>query len=268
MKRPDILLTVVALPILGFVFIQAIQTPKMTSLSQAAALEPASRVESPARAATTVRVAAGMASPRLADSSGAAAMAPARDVEEIRDRLRRGASGTYIDEILLARDSALARWPERVARPIRVWIGAGSSLNGWDNDFVARVRSAFDEWSLVGIPVRFVFVVDSSDAEVKVRWIDEFKEPISGKTLWARDRNGWIMNGNITLALRHDGGEALDARAVKAIALHEVGHLLGLDHTNDTSNIMTPRVRVRDLSEADRATVLLLYSVPPGSIKG
>ena len=52
-----------------------------------------------------------------------------------------------------------------------------------------------------------------------------------------------------------------------AIALHEVGHLLGLDHTADTMNIMTPKVRVRELCEADRATMRLLYSLPPGSVK-
>jgi hypothetical protein len=46
-----------------------------------------------------------------------------------------------------------------------------------------------------------------------------------------------------------------------------VGHLLGLDHTLDTSNIMTARVRVRDLSAADRATMELLYTLPPGSVK-
>jgi hypothetical protein len=30
---------------------------------------------------------------------------------------------------------------------------------------------------------------------------------------------------------------------------------------------MTPKVRVRALSEADRATLRLLYSLPPGSLK-
>jgi hypothetical protein len=29
---------------------------------------------------------------------------------------------------------------------------------------------------------------------------------------------------------------------------------------------MTPKVRVRSLSEADRATLRLLYSLPPGSL--
>ena len=100
-----------------------------------------------------------------------------------------------------------------------------------------------------------------------VTWLDEFREPISGKTLWARDDDWWIVDADIALAVHHNGGEPLDAVAMRAIALHEVGHLLGLDHTRDQNNIMTSRVRVRDLSAADRATARLLYSLPPGSVR-
>ncbi len=193
--------------------------------------------------------------------------APLRDVAEIHRRLADGEAGTYIHDILAERDSTIVRWPDRTARPLRVWVQSGDRIPGWNPVFVNQVRDAFTTWQGVGVPVPFTFVLDSSDADVHVRWIDHFAEPISGKTLWARDQQWWIVDANITIALHHNQGEALDAAAVRAIALHEVGHLLGLDHCADTANIMTARVRVRDLSAADRATVRLIYELPPGSVR-
>ncbi|NUO64996.1 MAG: matrixin family metalloprotease [Gemmatimonadaceae bacterium] len=190
-----------------------------------------------------------------------------RDAAEIKRRLQQHESGTYIGEILLTRDSALARWHDRVERPLKVWIQPASSISDWRPEFLTEVRDAFLAWSATGIPVRFLFVGDSSKADIHVHFINQFNEPISGKTRWARDDNWWIVDGDITLAVHHDGGEPLDRSAVRAIALHEVGHLLGLDHTSDIANIMTPRVRVRDLSSADRSTMELLYSLPPGPVR-
>ena len=202
-----------------------------------------------------------------AAGSIARARGRARDVSEVRRRIKQGEPGTYIGEILLTRDSSLTRWRERTDRPLRVWIQPIATIPDWDPEFIAEVRNAFREWMDTGIPVRFTFVSDSSHADVHVRFVDRFRDPISGKTRWARDEDWWIVDGDIVLAVHHDGGEALDHLAVRAIALHEVGHLLGLDHSADISNIMTARVRVRELSDADRQTMRLLYTLPPGPVR-
>ena len=115
--------------------------------------------------------------------------------------------------------------------------------------------------------MRFAFIADSARADVHVTWVDQFHEPISGKTVWARDEGWWIVGADITIAVHHSQGPALDSSAIKAIALHEVGHLLGLDHARDSTNIMAPRVRVRELSAADRATLRLLYELPAGKVR-
>jgi hypothetical protein len=231
----------------------------------AARSRPAASTESDGTVSTT---------PSRAPRSRTTAVAPARTaatlltVDDVRRRLTVGAEGTYIGEILSGRDSALTRWPERTTRPLRVWVGSGDHLAGWDDAFAEQVRDAFASWEAVGIPLRFSFVGDSASADVHVSWVDRFNEPISGKTLWSRDDRWWIVDADISLALHHRDGDPLDVPQVRAIALHEIGHLLGLDHTVDATNIMAPKVRVRELSNADQATVRLLYSLPAGRVAG
>ena len=186
---------------------------------------------------------------------------------EVRRRIAEGSEGTYIADLLADHDSSLARWPERLARPITVWIQPQSLVRGWRPTYVALAREAFEDWEATGIPLDFRFVDDSARAEVHLAWIDRFREPISGRTLWARDDDWWILDGSISIAMHHRTGEALDPAAIKAITLHEVGHLIGLDHTRDPATVMTPRVRVRSLTIQDKATARLLYTLPAGAVR-
>jgi hypothetical protein len=186
---------------------------------------------------------------------------------EVRRRIAEESEGTYIHDILADHDSSLARWPERLERPITVWIQPSSTVRGFRGGNPSLAREAFADWESTGIPIAFRFVTDSARAEVHLTWIDRFREPISGRTLWARDDDWWILDGSIQIAMHHRGGEPLDQSAIKAITLHEVGHLIGLDHTRDQQTIMTPRVRVRALTLQDKATARLLYTLPAGTVR-
>jgi len=184
--------------------------------------------------------------------------------EVIRHRIRLAESGTYIGEILRARDSALARWPDGRGKPKRVWIQPMSQVEDWHARYVYEVHGAFVAWDTLQLPLRFVIVADSAHADIHVTFIDHFDEPISGRTRWARDENYWITDASIVLAVHHRTGEILEDDAMHAMALHEIGHLLGLDHTADPSCVMAPKVRVRNLSDSDKATARLIYSLPAG----
>ncbi|MFN8668623.1 MAG: matrixin family metalloprotease [Gemmatimonadaceae bacterium] len=204
---------------------------------------------------------------RVRKGSGAPPVNNDRSLVDVRTRLELSGAGTYIGEVLAAHDSALARWPDRAGQPLRIWIQPIARLRDWTPTAIPLVRDAFIEWGEAGVPLNFSFVLDSASADVRVTWIDRFSEPISGKTLWSHDDRWTILEANIVLAVHHRTGEVLDTAATRAIALHEVGHLIGLDHTTDTTSIMTPRVRVKTLSPADRATAQLLYMLPPGPVR-
>ena len=232
------------------------------SAAFALAALPASSVVRPAPTRTDLASGGALArelTPRVIE--GARAKAAVR-----RELSERGA-GTYISEMLAERDSALARWHDLGGVPLKVWIQPESDVDEWRPAYAMRVRDAFLEWDALELPVRFAFTADSASADIHVSFVDHFDEPISGRTKWARDDDWWIIDADIVLAVHHRSGRTLDDEAMKAMALHEAGHLLGLDHTEDQTSIMAPRVRVRTLSPADRATVRLLYTLPPGGVR-
>lgn len=226
------------------------------------AVVPASASVQPPRSRTSIASAGALAnpfSPRAAER--------ARQKEAVRRRLVERGGGTYIGDMLADRDSALARWPDRHGKPLTVWIQRAALLPDWNDAYLDGVRSAVREWDALELPVRFAFISDSARADVHVSFIDHFDEPISGRTKWARDDSWWITDADIVLAVHHRTGSPLDDESMHAMGLHEFGHLLGLDHTDDATSIMAPKVRVRTLSNADRATVRLLYTLPPGGVR-
>jgi hypothetical protein len=238
----------------------------VVSLAVGSIATPSPRFSHTARGPTT-------SSPAGSTTASGAIAAPTRDGDAthdagwVREAVRARVNTTYIADVLRARGSALIRWPAHRDRPLTVWIQPSAAIADWRPESIARVRTAFTEWTAAGIPVAFTFVADSASADVHVVWVNHFPEHVSGKTLWARDAHWWMVDATIVLAVHHAGGIALDGAAMHAIALHEVGHLLGLDHTGDTTAIMTARVRARSLSDADRATVRLLYALPPGPVR-
>jgi predicted Zn-dependent protease len=54
---------------------------------------------------------------------------------------------------------------------------------------------------------------------------------------------------------------------VRVVALHEVGHMLGLNHSSDSTDIMFGHTMARDLSLRDERTAQLLYELNPGSVR-
>lgn len=186
---------------------------------------------------------------------------------EIRRRIRASAGVAYVDAIMAASgDSMLHRWDRRVIDAVRVFLGEGRPPT-YRAEFGDAVRRAFARWEATGVPVRFTLLADSGSAEVRINWRIQFEIDRTAQTDLTWDPGGRLESGAVTFALFDPQGRPMEADDIRVVALHEIGHLLGLDHSPDSADIMFPVAKVRDLSDRDIQSALLLYDLPPGSIR-
>jgi hypothetical protein len=194
----------------------------------------------------------------------------ANDCGTVRRSTLVGAGDTTYIAALVGTDSVLRRWPVRVGDPIRVWIkpgrrtGTGAVI---DRERAARARRAFRRWESVGVPVRFTFVADSASAEVRMRFVDSLPGPRAGFIRWTSDERGWLTGAEVALARRNSQRQFYPMPVFESVVTHEVGHMLGLEHSPDAQDVMAAQVMASTPTGRDRSTARLLYSQPAGRVR-
>lgn len=186
--------------------------------------------------------------------------------EWVRLRIQDAGPRTYLRETLVETDSMLRRWPDdRISSPLRVAI-MRQNVSGFREDFMGNVVWAVQRWNGV-VPVGVVTTGDSIGADVVVTWATRLDSSRTGRTDLTWDRRGNIHGAVIVLATHTPEGQLLDSRRMSALALHEIGHALGLGHSRSREDVMFPIATAIELSDRDRRSAQLLYDLPPGSIR-
>lgn len=139
--------------------------------------------------------------------------------------------------------------------PIRIYL---------DNtgDYTTMIEEGFNEWEeKTDGEVRFKFVTrpHSGYANITVKLVRNFTDSTAGLTKAQMGVNK-IYKSNIDVGLYSANGRKFSNEELAIIIKHEIGHSLGLPHSNDKKSIMFPYVlRGQSITDKDIENLMELY---------
>ena len=156
-------------------------------------------------------------------------------------------------------ETAFPRWrtDKSEDRALRVYFAdPPPGRPGFWNE-IARAIEAWNE--IDGVPIVFSPTVHRTAADVRFRWIRRFEAHQAGTTDWETDGDGWLSSAVVTLATEHEDGMPMSDEFLGLVAIHELGHVIGLPHSDDPGDVMHPGNRNFRLSDRDIQSARQLY---------
>jgi tetratricopeptide (TPR) repeat protein len=179
-----------------------------------------------------------------------------------------GAQGSASDYLAYASHGGTLRWPAN-KNTIKVYLATADNLPGFKPEYAGFFTDSFKQWQAAcREKVQFQFLKTSTDADIECLWTDDatkISSPSEGGETNIAHGAGNISHATITILTKRPGADsALSADQVRAVCLHEIGHVLGLvGHSPKPQDVMycsVPPASVKvPISERDATTIQKLY---------
>lgn len=127
------------------------------------------------------------------------------------------------------------------------------------------VRDAVQDWNTKFLNLKVIEISSSSDndADIEVQFEEGFGGMVAGATIIKYDGDGLINRATIILPkaafyVEYESevfGVQFSSQKLKEIAVHEIGHALGLGHANFDADLMSQRLSSEELLSISQCDV-------------
>jgi hypothetical protein len=112
---------------------------------------------------------------------------------------------------------------------------------GSSNDLEKIVNYAFSEWEKNLNNIQFKNIKNNKDADIEIKFKKENSDQLGGEAVIYFDNKGFIDNVEVSIS-KISNGVNLNQTILEIITKHEIGHALGLGHSQFPNTLMYPVV--------------------------